>query len=463
MSNIVTLFELNNKVRCGINELFPDTFWITGEICELNVNQSGHCYLELIEKKADSDQIIARAKANIWAFTFRMLRPYFESVTGQRFCKGIKIMVKVTVEFHEAYGFSLNIKDIEPHFTLGDISRKKREIVQRLTDEGVFHLNKETEFPMVPQRLAVISSETAAGYGDFMDQLQKNNGGYAFKVQLFQSLMQGNEAEQSIIQALERIFERIDDFDAVVIIRGGGSQADLDCFNSYWLCYHITQFPIPVLTGIGHERDESIADMVAHTNLKTPTAVAEFILDKVSAFDDYLNELHEKVMGNVTETLTDWKEENERFTRTVVSLVNLRMNAENQKLHAFEAIGEKLVKSYLQNKNQQLRVVREKIHSGLRHYFQKNNLQLMMIHKNLQILLRNFLKEEKNKLDRFESVNNLLDPVHVMKRGYSLIFSKGMLIKSIDQLKPGDLLESKLIDGSVTSTVNEIRPPNPEE
>ena len=205
----LTLFELNNQVKTGIREIFPGSYWVVGEISEINVNQSGHCYLELIEKQTDSEQIIARARATIWAYTFRMLKPYFESVTGQKFAYGIKIMVSVTVDFHEVYGFSLNIKDIEPNYTIGDLSRKRQEIIQRLQDEGVFHLNKELEFPVVPQRIAVISSETAAGYGDFVDQLKNNRFGYKFKVRLFQAYMQGEEAEQSIITALWRRFLKV--------------------------------------------------------------------------------------------------------------------------------------------------------------------------------------------------------------------------------------------------------------
>jgi exodeoxyribonuclease VII large subunit len=205
----ISLYELNNNLKRGIKDLFPDTYWITGEICEMNINQSGHCYLELIEKATESEQIIARAKANIWAFTFRMLKPYFESVTGQRFSIGLKVMLNVSIEFHEVYGYSLNVKDIEPNFTVGDLTRKRQEIINRLQDEGVFDLNKELELPLVPQRIAVISSETAAGYGDFVDQLTDNDYGYKFHIRLFNAYMQGESAKQSIIDAMDKIFAEI--------------------------------------------------------------------------------------------------------------------------------------------------------------------------------------------------------------------------------------------------------------
>ena len=249
----VSLLELNSRIKSGIRQAFPDIVWVIAEISEVNINQSGHCYLELIEKNELTNQISARVKATIWAFTFRKLQPFFESMTGQHLSPGMKILVMAGVDFHEIYGLSLNIKDIDPTYTLGDTARKRQEIIDRLKAEGVYHLNKELELPLVPQRIAVISSSTAAGLGDFMNQLTNNRYGYGFTIALFHSIMQGEEAEESVVAAMEEIFSSIESFDVVVIIRGGGSQADLDCFNSYWMCYHITQFPIPVITGIGHD------------------------------------------------------------------------------------------------------------------------------------------------------------------------------------------------------------------
>lgn len=457
--NSVTLYELNSRVKSGVRELFPDNYWITGEISELNINQSGHCYLELIEKREDTEQIIARAKATIWSFTFRMLRPYFESVTSQRLSAGIKIMVQVSVEFHEVYGFSLNIKDIEPNFTLGDLSRKRQEIIQRLHDEGVFHLNKELTLSLVPQRIAVISSETAAGYGDFVDQLTKNRSGFKFVIKLFKAYMQGEEAEQSIINALERIFESIDNYDLVVIIRGGGSQADLNCFNSYWLSYHITQFPLPIVTGIGHERDETIVDLVAHTNLKTPTAVAEFIINAVLEFDDYIDQLKNQIFSLSSDRLNVWKDETARLSRNIISLAKLRMSREDQKIESLALMSRKSLKGYLQKNYQRLANAQEEVVYKLRSYFQYKKQHLSITQKNLSFVLKSYLKEEISHLASMEGKLQLLDPVHILKRGYTLTYSKGKLIKSVLQLKPGDKIESKWIDGIVLSTVDELLKP----
>jgi len=455
--NALTLFELNNEVKSGIKELFPNTYWIVGEVSEININQSGHCYIELIEKKIDSEQIIARAKATIWAFTFRMLRPYFESVTGQRFASGIKIMVQVSIEFHEVYGFSLNIKDVEPNFTIGDLSRKRQEIIQRLQDDGVFHLNKELVLPLVPQRIAVISSETAAGYGDFIDQLSTNRSGYKFTIKLFQAYMQGGEAEQSIIEALEKIFAAAGSFDMVVIIRGGGSQADLNCFNSYWLCYHITQFPLPILTGIGHERDETIADLVAHTSLKTPTAVAEFIITAVGEFDGYLDQLNSQLVEIASSQIEEWKDEANNLSRNIISLLKQRLSKEDQKIQTLALLNRNSLKGYLYKNQQRLITAQDRVKYVVQHYIQNNKVQLAITQKNVALQLKIFLKEEKNKLEKFEGTNHLLDPARVLKRGYTLTYSRGMLIKSALQLKPGDTIESKWFDGTALSAVEEIK------
>jgi exodeoxyribonuclease VII large subunit len=226
------------------------------EISELNMNRSGHCYLELIEKDSLSDKIIAKSRATIWAFTFRTLKAYFETTTGETLRGGLKVLLKASIEFHEVFGFSLNIQDIDPQYTLGDLARKKAQIIQQLTSEGVLDMNKGLPFPLVPQRIAVISSETAAGYGDFLNQLETNSFGYCFFTELFPAIMQGDKASESIILALEHVYSHIDEFDLVAIMRGGGSKSDLNCFDDYELAYFITQFPLPILTGIGHERDD---------------------------------------------------------------------------------------------------------------------------------------------------------------------------------------------------------------
>lgn len=454
----ISLYELNTTLKRGIKELFPDTFWVTGEICELNTNQSGHCYLELIEKASDSEQITARAKANIWAFAFRMLKPYFESVTGQRFCVGLKVMLNVSIEFHEVYGYSLNVKDIEPNFTVGDLTRKRQEIINRLQDEGVFELNKELELPLVPQRIAVISSETAAGYGDFVNQLSDNDYGYAFNIRLFKAYMQGEGAQQSIIDALDRIFAEIHNFDVVAIMRGGGSQADLDCFNAYWLCYHITQFPIPILTGIGHDRDQTIADLVAHSSLKTPTAVAEFIIAKTNEFESRLHAAAEEVTDLVSERLLDLKRNLSDMSHRLHTISKLSVNSEKQRLTTIETYFKSEVRDTLKKKRLTLSTLSDNIQHKTVYLLTLHKKQLTANAEKLKMVLKSQLKNEHTRLDQDARKIDLLDPVHILKRGYSLTFCNGLLIKNAENLKPGDVIESKWHKNATLSKVLQINP-----
>lgn len=454
----LSLFELNSSLKRGVKELFPDNYWVIGEISEMNMNQSGHCYLEIIEKAENTDQIIARAKATIWAFTFRMLKPYFESVTGQKFAVGLKVLLQVSIEFHEVYGYSLNIKDIQPDFTVGDLTRKRQEIIKRLQDEGVFSLNREVDFPMVPQRIAVISSETAAGYGDFVNQLTNNIYNYKYHIQLFNAYMQGENAEQSIIDALDQIYSAIDRFDIVVIIRGGGSQADLNCFNSYWLCYHITQFPIAIITGIGHERDETIADLVAHANLKTPTAVAGFIIDKTNAFETSLQELSQQVMETAWQTLDEFNKEISHHSQRLLTIAKLSISAEKQRINALTGLFKNEIKNAVKKNRQILTVVTENIRLNSNRWMGINNKLLEQMQKKVILLLKSLFLNERHKFEEYTGKINLLDPVHILKRGYTLTFYNGLLIKNVEKLKPGDIIDSKWHSGTARSEITQIKP-----
>ena len=277
----LSLYELNNLVRSRLEHAFPEEYWVQAELSDVRSNATGHCYLELIEKDARGNNLIARARAMIWNQVYRLLKPYFEQETGQAFVSGLKVLVKVTVGFHELYGYSLTILDIDPSYTLGDMARRRREILAKLEEEGVLTLNKELEMPLLPQRIAVISSATAAGYGDFCNQLAGNPYGYVFYPRLFPAMMQGERVEESIIGALNRIYSHAEAWDVVVIIRGGGATSDLSNFDSYLLAANCAQFPLPIITGIGHERDDTVIDAVAHTRVKTPTAAAEYLIARV--------------------------------------------------------------------------------------------------------------------------------------------------------------------------------------
>ena len=277
-NNPLTLTALNRMVRSAIEEQMPMRYWVTGELSEVRPTSAGHCYIELVERNEITGELTAKARGTIWSRVYSLLRPYFLEQTGRDFSVGLKVMVQVKINFHELYGYSLDVCDIEPTFTLGDMARQRMLIVKRLTDEGVIDLNKELPFPLLPKRIAVISSATAAGYGDFCDQLNNNIYGFKFSVTLFQAAMQGAKVEEDIISALNAIAGNAEEWDVVIIIRGGGATSDLSCFDTYDLANNCAQFPLPIVTGIGHQRDDTLLDIVAHTRAKTPTAAAELLI-----------------------------------------------------------------------------------------------------------------------------------------------------------------------------------------
>lgn len=279
----LTLFALNNLVRGALAQGFPTACWVVGELSEVRETTAGHCYIELVERDSVTNEPVAKARGTVWARIYSLLKPYFLEQTGVPFAMGLKVLLKVTVVFHELYGYSLDVCDIEPSYTIGEAARLRKAILERLLREGVLELNKELSFPLLPQRVAVISSSYAAGYGDFCDQLIKNPYGFVFYPALFPAPMQGSKVEQGIIAALDRIAQNVDSWDVVVIIRGGGATSDLSCFDTYDLANNCAQFPMPIITGIGHKRDETLLDAVAHTSVKTPTAAAELLIRAVAA------------------------------------------------------------------------------------------------------------------------------------------------------------------------------------
>lgn len=287
MQSHLTLSELQGLVRQTLDERFPLPLWISAEIAEIKVNYSGHCYLELVEKGGTNGVPTAQARAVVWRSAYPRVAAHFEAETGQRLAAGIRILAKVTINYHEIYGFSLQINDIDPAYTLGDMERQRQETIARLQKEGVWEMNREVAMPPIVQRVAIISSANAAGYQDFCKELEKSP--YRVEHTLFGTFMQGSAAEESIIAALCAIAEQQEEFDAVVLIRGGGSASDLNCFNAYRLCSYVAQFPLPIVTGIGHDKDTSVADMVAHTALKTPTAVAGWLTERLMQVDAWLD------------------------------------------------------------------------------------------------------------------------------------------------------------------------------
>ena len=430
-----SLYELTMQVRRSLEDSFADAYWVRAETSDVRVNAaSGHCYLEFVEKSPETNQLIAKARGSIWARTFRLLKPYFELETGQAFTSGLKVLVKVTVEFHELYGFSLNVLDIDPSYTLGDMMRRRQEIIRRLQDEGVFDLNRELVLPELTRRLAVITSPTAAGYEDFTNQLLNNPQGYPFYIKLFPALMQGEKTEESVIAALDRIYEHRDLFDAVVIIRGGGATSDLNSFDSYLLAANCAQFPLPILTGIGHERDDTIVDLVAHTRLKTPTAVAAFLLERMDRVAGELSLLQQQLVQDAERILLAQRNFLQLLSTRFPERVRNRIERSRSELHRLAATLPSVVASLLARQDKDLVQMKGRIRSAV----------------------ENRCSREKQQLQLAEQFIRMASPDYVLKRGYSLALKDGRIVKSPAGLAPGDSLTVRWADGEAQTEIKEL-------
>lgn len=449
----LTLSKLTALIRKTLNSGFPDHFWVIAEISEFHLNSSGHAYLELVEKSQDNKKVHARMRATIWSYTFRMLRPYFEGSTGYQFSAGIKVMVKVSLEFHPQYSISLNIKDIDPSYTLGDLARRKAEIIERLTREGVIDMNRQLDFPLVPQRVAIISSPTAAGFEDFMKTLSGNIYNFHFEVSLFQAIMQGEKAEQSIISALENIYGSEDDFDVVVMIRGGGATIELDCFNNYDLAFHVSQFPLPVLTGIGHERDETIADIVAHKKLKTPTAVAEMLIDRMAGFLAALDQAREYTSDFVKQRVQAEKEKLSFLSQNLLLYTKQSLHKAEMDLNYKSHRGNSALKGSIMNSHNLLNEKKNILRFTLSTLFSKETQKLeSFLEKTERIsLLR--IKEEKDKVFSLERIKDLSDPDYILSKGYSITSHQGQVLKNAKSVEIDDEIITILHKGKLKSKV----------
>ncbi|OIP84619.1 MAG: exodeoxyribonuclease VII large subunit [Porphyromonadaceae bacterium CG2_30_38_12] len=405
----ITLSELTTRIQEALRLNFDTSVWIRAEISELRENQNGHCYLEFVEKEQHTDNLLAKSKAIIWYSTYRMLKPYFESSTGQSLRAGLNVMVAVSVEFNSLYGVSLSVRDIDPTFTIGELAARRMLILRQLETDGIVDMNKQLVLSTLPQRLAIISSPTAAGYGDFIDQLEQNAAGFVFYKHLFPAIMQGEKAEASIVAALDIIYKHSDLFDAVVIIRGGGATTDLACFDSYELAANCAQFPLPILAGIGHQRDSTILDFVAYMSLKTPTAVAEFLLEKLSAQDADLNASFYAIYNFTKKRIADdWQ---------LLTNFNWRMKQSLQQRIASKRL-------LLQRNNSQLRQLTQRI-----------------------------LLNEKNRLLMLQQAIESHSPAFLLKHGYTISTLNGNRIISVKNIKTGDKIRTFVHDGDFESQV----------
>ena len=432
MSDRFTLSELQENIRDSLYLSLPGFYWVVAEISEMKQNYSGHCYLELIEKKSEDSDIKARVKGVIWGSRYGFIKSFFENTTGETLREGFKVLVKVKIEYHEIYGLSLVITDIDPAYTIGEMAAKRLQIIRRLEQEGVFDMNRELEIPLVPQRIAIVSSANAAGYTDLLNHLKGNSYKYVYYTALFSAVMQGTETEQSVINALDRIAEKQHYFDLVVIIRGGGSQTDLSWFDSYKIAYYVTQFPLPVLTGIGHEKDLSVTDLVACRSLKTPTAVADFIIEQTAETENYIiekgTEIKELALGIIDEN----RERIENAGKLLFPLATLMISEINRKLAESSVL--------------LMRFGKEKLYEASSEI---DSLKTMIKSATLSLL-----KMSDNNLTDLKRRLDILDPAKVLGRGYTITTRNGRILKSVTEVSESSLIETRFIDGIITSTVN---------
>ena len=414
-----SLRQLNLMVRDAIESALPDEYWVEAELSECREN-SGHCYMELIEKDERSNTPVARASAKCWRQTWMVVRPYFERVTGQPLKAGMKVLLQVYAQYHETYGFSWIVTDIDPTYTIGDMARKRQEIIRQLKEEGVFDLQRELCIPTFAKRIAVISAQNAAGYGDFLRQLEDNEYGFRFEVTLFPAIMQGEQVEQSVIAALNQIYELQSNqtshlssptshFDCVVIIRGGGATADLSGFDTLALAENVAQFPLPIITGIGHDRDESILDMVSHTKVKTPTAAAAFLIDHLRRVLDRITEAETFINQYVSERI---RYQQQRISQLATLIPTLALRRLSDSRHRIE-----------------------------------------IIEGRLPVAIERRLTDQKHRIERLAILLQGFDPQLLLSRGYSITLHNGKAVRDPNLLEAGDEIETRVEKGTIKSTV----------
>ena len=430
--NTLTLYELNSIVQELIETEMPDTYWVQGELSEGRVGYGGHFYGELVEKSEKTGAIAAKARVTCWQNIYARVAAKFARATGESLRPGMKVLVEVSVSFHELYGYSLTIQDIDPTDTMGDMARRRQEILQQLEKDGLLHANAELPMPLVPRRVAVVSSASAAGYGDFCNQLEQNEYGFSFKVKLFPAVMQGARVEESLIEALNQIAGEADQWDVVVIIRGGGATSDLSDFDSYPLAACIAQMPLPVITGIGHERDETVLDYVAHTHLKTPTAVASFLIQCMADALAQLDDLQQRMVRSV----------------------EMRIMHEEQRLMRLTTLLPTVFRTQYERHSNRLSQLLPRYAMAFRALGERNTHRLDSLAQRLSAASSSKHQRESHRLDLLEQRLTGLDPKSLLQRGYSMtLTTDGQLLRDATKVNPGQTIITHLANGEIKSTV----------
>ncbi|MBR5654487.1 MAG: exodeoxyribonuclease VII large subunit [Prevotella sp.] len=426
----LSLYELNRVVAETIEATLDSDYWVVAELADVH-ERGGHCYMDLIEKDEKSNTPIARAQARCWRSRWLLVKMHFERTTGQLFTAGIKVLLKVRAQFHENYGFSWIVNDVDPSFTMGDMARRRQEIIQKLTEEGVIDDNKQLPFPLFAQRIAVISSQGAAGYGDFQHQLLCNDYGLRFYTTLFPSVMQGEGVSQGVIAALDAINDQLDDFDVVVIIRGGGATSDMSGFDTLELARHVANFPLPVITGIGHDRDECVLDIVAHRRVKTPTAAAVFLIEHLKRVAEHVSEMQQTIANRVGAALERERLRLLRLTSVIPQKVAMTLLCERNRVGQMTSRMENALNNMILQQRHRLQILSQRILPSA----------------------QRTLTEQRHRINMLEQRVVALDPEIPLKRGYSITLHNGHFIKDASLLHPGDIITTLLAKGVITAEV----------
>ena len=429
----LSLYQLNALVRDAVEQTFPDTLWVVGELSEARQAGNGHFYGEIIEKDTDGRNVLARARIHCWARQYNILRLRFMQESGQELRAGLRVLLQVQLMFHEAYGYSLNITDIDASYTLGSLAQQRREILRRLDEDGILHDNQSLPLPPLTQRIAVVSASTAAGYGDFCHHLQHNPYHFRFSVQLFPAVMQGQYVEESILSALQQIADEADEWDVVVIIRGGGAVADLACFDTYHLAAAVAQFPLPVIVGIGHERDETVLDYVAHKFVKTPTAAADFII------------------VNQTAQLTAL----DRFSARIHDAATLALRNRQDKLRNLTARMPLAVLKYTFRCNHRLQLMSRALSAGASSALVNAAHDADRLSQRLHTAVPLMLERRQHSLDLLAQKVAQNDPLRILRQGYSITTVRGRVVTDAAQIQPGDKIHTRLAQGEIVSECQE--------
>jgi len=425
--SFITLHDYLASIANVINQTFSTPRWVVAELTDVRVAGNGHCYMTLIEKDPRRGTTLATVRGIIWANRWWLIRDTFLQQTGEQFRSGLKVMILVQATMHEQYGLSLNVVDVDPTYTLGEMARRRLEIIRQLEQDGVIDMNRELPFPTLPQRIAVISASGAAGYGDFMKQLQNNPLGLQFYCHLFEATMQGQQTEASVIEALDRIAAVQELFDVVVIIRGGGATVDLASFDSYPLAQNVANFPLPVITGIGHERDQTVLDRVAHTSVKTPTAAAALLID----------------------AMTDQLQRLEELQQTLLEGTQGRMEREQQRVQQL-ANAVRGTHTRLVQQTSQLDMMSQRIALVARQRIQRDLDRLDQATQHLVPFTQHRIEHERERLGLIEQTIQMAQPDNILRRGFSITRQNGHAVKSAAEVPEGAKLSIQLADGTLT-------------